>query len=270
MRRAGRPRDVEAVRGSHLHEFSEGADLLRELFAIADHVVGGVQERQGVLLLLLALEQPVDAVEGDAAVVADDAAATVGVGKAGDDPGAAGRHDVRRVGVEDPVVVSLAVLGEDLGDCRVGLVAIRLQAGLDHAVAAVGHDGALERCVCLQSDNQLVGLVDVPRRVAGDRRRCVHVDVEDAALTLDDHEVAELLPDPQRALCGAGQEGRVAGVGLIVGLDEVADVDGEPPLGAYEATPGVGAGVGVSARSSGVGHDCPSRVGSGVQGGNPS
>ena len=86
---------------------------------------------------LLGLDQAVDAVERDAAVVADDAAAAIGVGQAGDDAGPAAAHDLRRIGVEDAVIVRLAVLGEGLVHLRIGLEAGRLQAGLDHAQAAV-------------------------------------------------------------------------------------------------------------------------------------
>ena len=50
--------------------------------------VDGARVERG-LLVLLALDQPVDAVERDAAVVADDPAAAVGVGQAGDDVRAA-------------------------------------------------------------------------------------------------------------------------------------------------------------------------------------
>ena len=55
--------------------------------------------------VLLGLDQPVDAVERDAAIVADDAAAAVGVGQTGDDAGLAALHDLGRIGVEHAVVV---------------------------------------------------------------------------------------------------------------------------------------------------------------------
>jgi hypothetical protein len=80
-------------------------------------------------------DEPVDAVEGDAAVVADDASAAVGVRQAGDDAGAARRlADLGSVGVEDAVVVGLAVLGEDLVDGGVGLVAVGLQCPLSRTM----------------------------------------------------------------------------------------------------------------------------------------
>ena len=77
----------------------------------------------------------------------------------------AGGEDLRRVGVEDAVVVGLAVLGEDLPDERVELVAVRLQPGLDHPQAAGRHDRAPQRRVGLQPDDQLVVAVDVAGRV---------------------------------------------------------------------------------------------------------
>src|SRR5206468_9660516 len=53
--------------------------------------------------------------------------------------------DLRRVGVEDPVVVGLAVRRERLSYGRVELVAIGTQPALHHAEPAVGHDGPSQR-----------------------------------------------------------------------------------------------------------------------------
>ncbi len=66
----------------------------------ADDFVGRPHVVDLRALRLLDLEQAVDAVERDAPIVADDAAAAIGVGQAGDDAGLAAAHDLRRVGVE--------------------------------------------------------------------------------------------------------------------------------------------------------------------------
>ena len=73
------------------------------------------------------LDQPVDAIKRDPAIIADDAAAPIGVGQAGQDMRAAAAADVVGIGVEHAVIVGLAILGEDLDDLRVGLVAEGLQ-----------------------------------------------------------------------------------------------------------------------------------------------
>ena len=181
-----------------------------------------------VLLALLVGEEEVDAVERHPAIVADDAAAAVGVGQAGHDPGRACGLDVRGVGVEDAVVVGLAVLGEDLADPLVRLVAVGLEARRDHAPAAERHDRALERRVGLQADDDLVGLVDVARRVGEDARRDLR-DVEDALLAFRVEQGPQRPPDAGRALGRALQEGAVAFVRGVVLLDEVADVDAVLP-----------------------------------------
>jgi len=138
---------------------------------------------------------------------------------------AARRADRRRVHVEDAVVVRLAVLAEDLTDHRVGLVAVGLQRLLDHPVATVGHDRALEGSVRLQPDDELVGLVDVAGGVRGDGRRGVRVDVVDALLTLGREHRRQAVPDPGGAGGGAGEERAVPLVRRVVALDEVAHVD---------------------------------------------
>ena len=116
-----RARDVEAVARGHLLQFLQRADLLGQLLAVADDLLGGRLGIERQLLLLLALDQPVDAVERHAPVVADDAAAAVGVGQPGEDVRAAARADVGGVGVEHALVVRLPVLGERLDDVRIRL-----------------------------------------------------------------------------------------------------------------------------------------------------
>ena len=150
-----RPGDVVAVARRHLLQLLERPDLLGQLLAQADHVLGRMAVVQLRLLALLVGDEEVDAVERDPAVVADDAAAAVGIRQAGDDARRPRLPDVRRVGVEDAVVVRLAVLGEDLADALVRLVAVGLEARRDHAPAAERHDRALERRVGLQADDEL-------------------------------------------------------------------------------------------------------------------
>jgi len=152
---------------------------------------------------------------------------------------AAGGQDVGRVGVEDAVVVGLAVAREDLADALVGLVAVRLQAALDHAPAAVRHDRPLQRRVRLQADDQLVRLVDVAGAVGGDRPRRRGVDVEDAAArTLLAHQLGHPLPQRLGPWGRPGEERPVSLVRRVVALDEVADVDRVPPVPGGEALPG--------------------------------
>jgi hypothetical protein len=61
----------------------------------------------------------------------------------------------------------LAILRERLDDVRVGLVAMRLEGVGDHPETAVRHDRPLQRCLGLQSDDDLVLTVDVARGVGG-------------------------------------------------------------------------------------------------------
>ena len=100
----------------HLLQLFERPDLLGELLAQPDDLLGRVAVVELGLLALLVVDEEIHAVERHAAVVADDAAAAVVVRQPGDDVRDRALPDVGRVGVEDAVVVGLAVLGEDLGD----------------------------------------------------------------------------------------------------------------------------------------------------------
>src|SRR5262245_52378083 len=95
-------------------------------------------------VLLALIDEKVHPVKCHAPVVADDAAAAVGIGQTGNEVGVATLHDLGGIGIEDAVVVGLAILGEDLSDFWIGLDAVSLETRLYHAPAAEGHDRALE------------------------------------------------------------------------------------------------------------------------------
>ena len=131
--------DVKAVVGCHLLELLQSLDLLRVLLAVACPVLGEGLICVAILILLLLLNQVVNTVQCNTTVVANDAATAVCVRKTGDDVGGTRCADTRSVDIEDCVVVSLAVLGEDLLDLGVDFLAGFLNSGLDHTPAAVWH-----------------------------------------------------------------------------------------------------------------------------------
>ena len=241
-RAARRARDVEPVARRHLLQFLERADLLGQLLAVANHVVGGMEGVERALLFLLALDQPLDAVERDPSVVADDASAPVGVGQAGQHVRAAAPPHVGRVGVEHRVVVGLAVLAEGLHHLRVRLVAVRLQRIDDEAQAAVGHDRPLERRVGLQPDDDLVVAVDVAGGVRRDRAGYLG-DVEHALAAFLDEQLLEDVPDVLGPRCRGLQKGRISVVRLVVLLNEIANVDFLLPETGSKPLPGRGRSV---------------------------
>ena len=165
LRVGRRPCDVAIVELRHRREILQRPYLLRQLLTRPDHLVARPHVIDLCPLCALGIEQPLDAIERDAPIVADDPTTAVGVRKAGNDAGPAALHDFRRVGVEHAVVVGLAVFRERFMHLRVGRETGRLQARLDHAQAAIGEYGPLERLVGLQADDRLIVLVDVSRLV---------------------------------------------------------------------------------------------------------
>ncbi len=238
---AGGLGDVEAVGLRHFLHAAQGADLLGDLLALTDHVVGhGAVAAVGEVLLLLG-DQEVDAVEGHAAVVAHDAAAAIGVGQAGDDVAVASGAHLRRIGVEDGLVVGLVVLVEDLVVLIVHMEAIGLGRLLGHLDAAVGHEGTLEGLVGLKAHNALeLGVVgvDVARAVGGQARDDLGLAVENAAVgALGGLELLHTAPKLVGRLGRTGEEALVAVVGGVVVLDEVANIDVVLPVASLEAVP---------------------------------
>ena len=246
----GRHGDVEAVPGGHLHEFLQRAHLFRVLLATADDRFGAGLRVERVALQALRRDQGAHAVPCHPAVVADDAAAAVGVGQPGDDVAVPGQFHGGRVDVEDSVVVGFAVLREDRLQLRGHRVTVGCQAGGDHAPAAEGHDGPLERGIRLQAHDDLVLAVDVAGRVGGDRGGGGRVDVVDAAGLFHREQGAQPGPERCGACGGAGQEAGVTAIRRVRALDEVAHVDltlpgprGEAHPAAVRGSVGVGGAV---------------------------
>ncbi len=237
----GRLRDVAAVGGGHLLHALEGVDLQGQFLALADDVVGHGAVAAVGKVVLLGLDQVVDAVQRHAAVVANDAAAAVGVGQAGDDVAVAGLAHLGRVGVKHRLVVGAGVLGKDLVQFGAGLVAVGGAGLLRHLDAAVGHERALERFVGLQADDLLqvfergVDVTGAVGRQAGDD---LGLHIQHAALgALFFLQGLQRAPQLVGRVGRPGEETLVAGIGFIVFLDEVAGVDFLFPDAALKAFP---------------------------------
>ena len=192
------------------------------------------------LFALLVFDENVDSVEGEAAVVAYDSAASVRVGKPRDDCRVARRLDVGRVCVEHALIVRLSVFREDFANLRVFLKPVRFARRLYHSVAAERHYSAFERRVGLQTHDDFRVFVDVARLVRVYHRGRGNIGVE-AAVLLDFlfHKDENFVPDAFRAV-GCGREERaVARVGRVVLLDEVDNIYRLRPFTGFEAVPSV-------------------------------
>ena len=236
-----RLRDIIAVGLGHLLHALQGTDLAGDLLAQADHVVGHGAVAAVGEVLLLELDQCIDAVQGHAAVVAHDAAAAVGVRQAGDDVGVAGRLHLRGVGIKHSLIVGAGIIGKDLVQLLAGLVAVGGASLLCHLDAAVGHEGALEGLVGLQTHDLLQILqafVDIAGAVSGQAADHFGLHIQHAALgALGLLQLLQGTPQLVGCLGGAGQKAFVAVIRGVVLLDEVAHIDFFFPDAALKAFP---------------------------------
>ncbi len=182
-------------------------------------------------VVLLLLDQEVDAVQGHAAVVADDAAAAVGVGQAGDDVGVAGEPSSQGCRHRTRLIVGAAIVGKDLVQLLAGLIAVGGAGLLCHLDAAVGHEGTLQGLIGLQADDLLQilqALVDIAGAVSGQAADDFGLHVQHAALgALLLLQLLQGTPQLIGCLGGASQKAFVAVVRGVVLLDEIADIDFE-------------------------------------------
>ena len=199
--------------------------LLGKLLAVADHI-GQHHAGGGLLLELFVFDEAVHAVQGHAAIVADDPAAAVGVGQAGDDMAAAAGAHFGRVGIKNAGVVGLAVNGEEFLHFGVEMIAVILAGLLCHPDPAVGHHRALEGLIGLEADDLFLLLIQITGPVAEDGGNDLGIHIQHAArLTLFLGELQHLLPQGGGIGGGAFQKALVAIVGSIVAHDKITHVD---------------------------------------------
>ena len=237
----GRLRNVVAVNLCHgLHAF-ESLDLFGKFFAFTNNVFGHVLLVGESLVGFLLFNKVVNAIKGNAAVVADDTATAVSIRKTRDDVGLAGHTHIRRVGIENALVVSLVEFREDAVEFCARRVAVVLAGFFRHLDTAKRHECALERLVGLETYDlfEILGFIgNVACRVARESGDNVRVHVKDAALC--DFLFLKVLQFCPELICCFGrtlQERFVAVVWGIVLLDEVADIDFFLPATASKAKP---------------------------------
>ena len=237
----GRRRDVVAVDLGHLLHLLQRADLLRNLLALADDIVRHDAAAAIGEVLALLLDEEIKAVERHAAVVADDAAAAIGIRQARDDVAMARLAHLRRIGIEDGLIVGLVVLREDLVELGIHLIAVRRSGLLRHADAAVRHERTLERLVGLETDHLLQilqGIIDVAGPIGSQARDDFRLTFEHAALgALLFLQLLHATPELVGRLRRAGQKALITIIRRVVVLDEVPDIHIVCPLRTLETSP---------------------------------
>ena len=133
------------------------------------------------------------------------------------------------------------VLGENLVQLLAGLEAVGGAGLLCHLDAAVGHEGALEGLVGLQTHDLLQILqafVDIAGAVSGQAADHFGLHIQHAALgALGLLQLLQGTPQLVGCLGGAGQKAFVAVIRGVVLLDEVAHIDFFFPDAALKAFP---------------------------------
>ena len=177
-------------------------------------------------IFLLLFDQEVDAVERNSPVIADNTPSSVGIRKACDDMSVSCSSHFRCVGIEHRLIFCLVILVKYFIVLRIYFLPVSPCCLNRHFDAAVWHERALQRLVCLKTDDLLIVLqfrINVARAVSGEA--CDHfcLALEDTAagplLFLQFLQFSPQLIGPFRR---AGKETLIAGIDGIVILNEVS------------------------------------------------
>ena len=174
--------NVVSVADRHLLHRLERTYLRRHLLASADNVLRHGTRTDHRKIMFLGGDKTINAVKRNTTVIADDASASIGVGKSGNDLVLAGDSHFRSVGIENTLIVSLMVFCEDAMKLRVRRVAIGFEGILRHLDTAIRHECTLQGLIGLESNNLFKILVEIAGRVGCYRRDHIRIHIENAAL----------------------------------------------------------------------------------------
>ena len=177
---------------------------------------------------LLFLDKRIDTIKGNAAVIADDAATAVCVGKTVMmwNDGRRASHPLRRQRHRRCGSCGGWYRSQHFG---VNFTAVSFAGSHGHTDASVNHKGTLQRFVRLKTDDLLERLIDIACFVRGDGGDHLGVHINDPAVCrLLCKEIHDIGPKPGGCFGGAGQKTHPRRG--IVFLDEIADINGVVPV----------------------------------------
>ena len=131
----------------------------------------------------------------------------------------------------------LSVFGEDFFCHRVQMIAIGFQTVFDHADSAFREDTALQRGVCLQTDDHFVLLIDVTGSVCVNPLGKFRFGVIYSFFPFHLKHLGQLVPHFLRFLRRGYKERIVSVIRLVIVLDKVSYVDLLFPGFSFELRP---------------------------------
>ena len=239
LRSECRARNIEAIARGHDFEFLQGAELLGHFFTQANHVLGKVCVIQFGEQCLAIRDQAINAIQRDAAIVANNPAPAIGIRQTGNNPRFTRGANFRIVAIEGPLVMVLAITIERLFQRRIQRIAVGIKTGFNHANTGKRHDGAFERLIGLQTDNQLLILQDITRAIGGDAGADVGADIQYAVGAFLFKQRDQCVPDCVRALGRALQKRGITMIGGDVIKDKSPYINRFLPIPRMKTFPGI-------------------------------
>ena len=237
--------DVVAIFSRHLFDLTQRAMLFSNFFTQTDgcfQIFAAFQFRlQRVELGEFVFHQEVDTVQRNATIVTDDTTTAVSIRQTGQYAGFTAAQDVRGIYVENALVVSFTVLGEDFFQHRVQFAIVRFAGTFNHFDTAERDNRTFQRGFSLQTNDFLERFLDVARVVRSDGgcEGSVEINRRVSAVFLF-NAFHYAVPQLGGRISCASQEGFVTFIWGVVFLDKVTYVDFVLPVTFRKTFPGCG------------------------------
>ncbi len=235
FRRAG---DVAAVFRCHLDQCPHKFDLSGNVLQQTDGFVRHILFSQSAAVLLLLQEQKIHAVKRQPAIVSNQPATAVGIGKPRKNTGMPRLFHGVGVNAENAGIVRCAV-GKLLADVVADIVTVSL-AGL-FCVADTGKriDCAFQRLFGLQTENNILSLTDITGGIRQNGGNTVGIHIKHAALFLFlPQHFLHTAVKPCGALGRTAEKGLIAFVRRVVSMNKITDINFCAPVALVKRSPG--------------------------------
>ena len=148
-------RDVIAVSCSHRLHLLQSLDLFSNFLTKTDNIICHLTVTNVCLIVFLLLDEVINTVQSYTTVIADDTSTTVCIRKTSQDLIMTSNLHLWSICIENCLVVSLMIIGEDLVQQRIWLIAIHLTRLLSHLDTTIRHESSLQRLISLQTNDLL-------------------------------------------------------------------------------------------------------------------
>ena len=217
--------NIKSVNLTKFFQFFQSFNLFGQFFPCSGNV--RIHNNSGrIFLMLLVLNQTVNTIQCHTTIVSDNSSTAVCVRKSGNNVAGTARSHFRCVSIENTLIMSFSVFGEELNNLRIHMISIVFTCFHRHTDTAVRLQRTFERFVSLKTNDCLFFFVQITGTMRSDCGNNFGVHIQHTAFfSLLSGKIHNLFPKFFCVFCGICQKSIISVIRSVVFLNEISDID---------------------------------------------